>query len=110
VLKNQPCNESSDVYSFGVILWELLTGEQPWEDRSAMQVVGAVGWNHERLAVPEAAHPTLRALLERCFGVAADRPAFSEIISILKRRLHAMGPPSSHGPPPASSGDSGTQE
>ncbi|BDA49203.1 probable serine/threonine-protein kinase CTR1 [Coccomyxa sp. Obi] len=49
VLRNQAClslprcylpvvadspsyNEKSDVYSFGVVLWELFTGQAPWND------------------------------------------------------------------------------
>ena len=38
VLRSQAYNEKSDVYSFGVILWELCTGQEPWQDKSAMQV------------------------------------------------------------------------
>lgn len=38
VLKGQSYNEKSDVYSFGVILWELFTKEEPWQDKTPMQV------------------------------------------------------------------------
>lgn len=38
VLRSQAYNEKSDVYSFGVILWELCTGQEPWQDKNAMQV------------------------------------------------------------------------
>lgn len=38
VLRSQSYNEKSDVYSMGVILWELLTSEEPWGDKTAMQV------------------------------------------------------------------------
>lgn len=38
VLRSQNYNEKSDVYSMGVILWELLTNEEPWGDKTAMQV------------------------------------------------------------------------
>ena len=34
----QSYNEKSDVYSFGVILWELFMGQEPWQDKNAMQV------------------------------------------------------------------------
>jgi len=39
VLRSQAYNEKSDVYSFGVILWELCTGQEPWQDKNAMQVI-----------------------------------------------------------------------
>ncbi len=90
VLQGKPCNESSDVYSFGVILWELQTGEEPWTDKSAMQVVGAVGFANERLPVPEGTKPAMADLMSRCFGTAEDRPSFSEIISLLKRQIVAL--------------------
>ena len=38
VLRSQSYNEKSDVYSMGVILWELVTNEEPWGDKTAMQV------------------------------------------------------------------------
>ena len=38
VLRSQAYNEKSDVYSFGVILWELCTGQEPWQEKNAMQV------------------------------------------------------------------------
>jgi serine/threonine protein kinase len=93
VLRSQECNESSDVYSFGVILWELLTEQEPWADKSAMQVVGSVGWNGQRLTVPADAPPASQELLTRCFGEAEQRPSFVEIISMLRKQLQALGPP-----------------
>ena len=95
VLQGQSCSEASDVYSFGVILWELSTGEVPWSEKTAMQVVGAVGFAHERLPVPTNIRPAMQDLMRRCFGPAEDRPSFSEIISILKRQIAAMTPQSS---------------
>ena len=48
------------------------------------QVVGAVGWGHARLPLPDGVHPVLRALIGRCFADPAERPSFSEILDILK--------------------------
>ena len=90
VLQGKSCNEASDVYSFGVVLWELQTGEEPWTDKSAMQVVGAVGFAHERLPIPDGMSPGLGDLMARCFGKPEDRPSFSEIISILKRQMRVL--------------------
>ena len=56
--------------------WELLTKEEPWGDKSAMQVVGAVGWSEQRLPIPDAAPPALADLITACFGEPAGRPSF----------------------------------
>ena len=46
VLRSQSYNEKSDVYSMGVILWELLTNEEPWGDKTAMQVISTQNSQH----------------------------------------------------------------
>ena len=56
--------------------WELMTNEEPWHDKSAMQVVGAVGWNDERLGTPEEGPPAIRELIDACFGEPAGRQSF----------------------------------
>lgn len=99
VLRSQPYNEKCDVYSYGVILWELFQNEEPWHDKSAMQVVGAVGWSNERLTVPPDARPAMRALIEACFGEPLGRPSFSDIIPMLKGMIKALGPPAGHHDP-----------
>ncbi|KAI7745662.1 hypothetical protein M8C21_006815, partial [Ambrosia artemisiifolia] len=57
VLRNEPSDEKSDVYSFGVVLWELCTMQQPWNGMNPMQVVGAVGFQHRRLEIPNDMDP-----------------------------------------------------
>ncbi|DBA75450.1 TPA: hypothetical protein ACH3X1_010707 [Trebouxia sp. C0004] len=84
VLRSQAYNEKSDVYSFGVILWELCTGQEPWSDKNAMQVVGAVGWGNAQLPLTGDMQPVLQGLIQSCWGQPQDRPGFGEIIAILK--------------------------
>ncbi|PPD95307.1 hypothetical protein GOBAR_DD07643 [Gossypium barbadense] len=67
VLRNEPSNEKSDVYSFGVILWELSTLRQPWGGMNPMQVVGAVGFQHRRLDIPDDMDPTIAEIIRRCW-------------------------------------------
>lgn len=56
-----------DVYSFGVILWELFTMQQPWGGMNPMQVVGAVGFQHRRLDIPDNIDPTIADLIRKCW-------------------------------------------
>ena len=56
-----------DVYSFGVILWELCTLQQPWGGMNAMQVVGAVGFQHRCLDIPNDMDPAIADIILRCW-------------------------------------------
>ncbi|PKI52832.1 hypothetical protein CRG98_026780 [Punica granatum] len=67
VLRNEPSNEKCDVYSFGVILWELITLKQPWGGMNPMQVVGAVGFQHRRLEIPDDMNPAIADIIKKCW-------------------------------------------
>ncbi|XP_039029044.1 probable serine/threonine-protein kinase SIS8 isoform X2 [Hibiscus syriacus] len=85
VLRNEPSNEKCDVYSFGVILWELSTLRQPWGGMNPMQVVGAVGFQHRRLDIPDDMDPTIAEIIRRCWQTDPKlRPTFAEIMAALK--------------------------
>ncbi|KAG9459192.1 hypothetical protein H6P81_003700 [Aristolochia fimbriata] len=85
VLRNEPSDEKCDVYSFGVILWELSTLQQPWGGMNPMQVVGAVGFQHRRLDIPDDMDPAIADIIKRCWQTDPKlRPSFSEIMGVLK--------------------------
>ncbi|XP_021909098.1 probable serine/threonine-protein kinase SIS8 isoform X2 [Carica papaya] len=85
VLRNEPSDEKCDVYSFGVILWELSTMQQPWGGMNPMQVVGAVGFQHRRLDIPDNMDPTIANIIRRCWQTDPKlRPTFAEIMAALK--------------------------
>ncbi|KAK4414201.1 putative serine/threonine-protein kinase SIS8 [Sesamum alatum] len=85
VLRNEPSNEKCDVYSFGVILWELCTLRQPWGGMNPMQVVGAVGFQHRRLEIPEDMDPVVADIIRKCWQTDPNlRPSFAEIMAALK--------------------------
>jgi len=56
-----------DVYSFGIILWELSTLQQPWRGMNSMQVVGAVGFQHRRLDIPDNIDPSIADIVRKCW-------------------------------------------
>ncbi|XP_022725738.1 probable serine/threonine-protein kinase SIS8 isoform X2 [Durio zibethinus] len=85
VLRNEPSDEKSDVYSFGVILWELSTLQQPWGGMNPMQVVGAVGFQHRRLDIPDDMDPAIAEIIRGCWQTDPKlRPTFAEIMAALK--------------------------
>jgi len=85
VLRNELSDEKSDVYSFGVILWELSTLQQPWAGMNPIQVVGAVGFQHRRLPIPENTDPSIANIIQACWRTdPRQRPSFSDIMQELK--------------------------
>ncbi|XP_043694921.1 probable serine/threonine-protein kinase SIS8 isoform X2 [Telopea speciosissima] len=85
VLRNEPSDEKCDVFSFGVILWELSTLQQPWGGMNPMQVVGAVGFQHRRLDIPEDMDPAVADIIRKCWQTDPKmRPSFAEIMAALK--------------------------
>ncbi|KAJ6759863.1 MAP KINASE KINASE KINASE-LIKE PROTEIN [Salix purpurea] len=85
VLRNEPSDEKCDVYSFGVILWELSTLQQPWGGMNPMQVVGAVGFQHRRLNIPNDMDPAIADIIRNCWQTDPKlRPSFAEIMAALK--------------------------
>eukprot|EP00268_Persea_americana_P046749 TRINITY_DN4829_c0_g1_i8.p1 TRINITY_DN4829_c0_g1~~TRINITY_DN4829_c0_g1_i8.p1 ORF type:complete len:1087 (-),score=268.39 TRINITY_DN4829_c0_g1_i8:727-3636(-) len=85
VLRNEPSDEKCDVYSFGIILWELSTLQQPWGGMNPMQVVGAVGFQHRRLDIPDGMDPVIADIIRQCWQTdPKQRPSFAEIMAALK--------------------------
>ncbi|KAG9457839.1 hypothetical protein H6P81_002347 [Aristolochia fimbriata] len=85
VLRNEPSDEKSDIYSFGVILWELVTEKIPWENLNSMQVIGAVGFMHQRLEVPSDLDPRWASIIQSCWHSDPNcRPTFQELLEKFK--------------------------
>jgi len=94
---------SCDVYSFGVILWELVTGNIPWEGMSTVQVICQVAAKNARLTVPSPVEVSnlcsaeVCSMIRRCFsaedtegeGWLSRRPTFDALHTVLHRRLVA---------------------
>ena len=87
VLQSSTNSEASDVYSFGVVLWEIFTGQIPWEDTNAMQVVLLVGFHNKRLDIPTDIPQAIQDLIQECFGPADERPSFGDIIPRLRQEI-----------------------
>ncbi|KAG5559412.1 hypothetical protein RHGRI_009074 [Rhododendron griersonianum] len=80
-----------DVYSFGIIMWELLTGEQPYGNMRSEEIIAGIIKGDLRPEIPSWSDPAWRSLMERCWSPDPDsRPAFSEIAKELRAMSAAM--------------------
>ncbi|XP_052307775.1 uncharacterized protein LOC7479203 isoform X3 [Populus trichocarpa] len=80
-------SEKVDVFSFAIVLWEILTGEEPYANMHYGAIIGGIVNNTLRPPVPSFCDPEWRLLMEQCWAPdPMARPSFTEIA----RRLRAM--------------------
>ncbi|KAM7492595.1 hypothetical protein LguiA_035516 [Lonicera macranthoides] len=80
-------SEKVDVFSFGIVLWEILTGEEPYANMHYGAIIGGIVNNTLRPNIPTNCDPEWRRLMEHCWAPnPVVRPTFTEIT----RRLRVM--------------------
>ncbi|TYH94593.1 hypothetical protein ES332_A12G051500v1 [Gossypium tomentosum] len=80
-------SEKVDVFSFGIVLWEILTGEEPYANMHYGAIIGGIVSNTLRPPVPSYCDPEWKLLMEQCWVPdPVVRPSFTEIA----RRLRIM--------------------
>eukprot|EP01025_Chloroclados_australasicus_P024355 TRINITY_DN2444_c0_g2_i1.p1 TRINITY_DN2444_c0_g2~~TRINITY_DN2444_c0_g2_i1.p1 ORF type:complete len:470 (-),score=52.48 TRINITY_DN2444_c0_g2_i1:1139-2548(-) len=83
MLRGETVDDKTDVYSYGVVLWELMTGEKPWEGKNSFSIVAQVGYQGQRLDTPLQGDPFLVELFEMCTQQEPQkRPSFKEIMEM----------------------------
>ncbi|KAL6330992.1 hypothetical protein AAG906_009420 [Vitis piasezkii] len=88
--KNDLVTEKVDVYSFGIVMWELLTGEEPYGKLSSEEIIAGIIKGNLRPKIPTC-DPAWRSLMERCWSSdPGSRPDFSEIAKELRVMSAAM--------------------
>ncbi|OWM85698.1 hypothetical protein CDL15_Pgr029121 [Punica granatum] len=89
-------SEKVDVFSFGIVLWEILTGEEPYANMHYGAIIGGIVNNTLRPPVPNYCDPEWRLLMEQCWAPdPMARPCFTEIA----RRLRVMSTAAQSKPP-----------
>ncbi|XP_055253619.1 ephrin type-A receptor 8 [Moschus berezovskii] len=83
-------SSASDVWSFGVVMWEVLAyGERPYWNMTNRDVISSVEEGY-RLPAPMGCPHALHQLMLDCWHKdRAQRPRFSQIVSVLDSLVHS---------------------
>ncbi|XXG65683.1 hypothetical protein AAC387_Pa05g3316 [Persea americana] len=79
-------SEKVDVFSFGIVMWEILTGEEPYANMHYGAIIGGIVNNTLRPPIPSLCDPEWRTLMELCWAPDPTvRPCFTEIAGRLRQ-------------------------
>jgi len=81
-------DEKIDVYSFALVLWELISGQEPFKDFSEQQIILGVSQGNLRPEISTTWNKEFCELIQDCWSKeVSKRPNFEDILSRL-RNIH----------------------
>ncbi|KAJ6678225.1 SERINE-THREONINE PROTEIN KINASE [Salix viminalis] len=91
-------SEKVDVFSFAIVLWEILTGDEPYANMHYGAIIGGIVSNTLRPTIPSYCDSEWRGLMEQCWAPnPAVRPSFTEIARRLRTMSSAASQAKGHG-------------
>ncbi|CAM9803329.1 unnamed protein product [Ectocarpus fasciculatus] len=85
VLEREPHTFKSDVYSFGVVVWEVITTEVPWANKTRLKDIFCAVIQGDRPEFPAHADDVYMEVATRCWTEEAnERPSFRSLMADLR--------------------------
>jgi serine/threonine protein kinase len=85
----------SDIFSFGVVLWELLSGQIPWQSCTSIHIMYQVVCNAARPPLPDHSVTSVPSgyidLIEECWACdPGDRPTCASVVLRLRQMMQIL--------------------
>ena len=83
VINHERYSRPADVFSFAMVLFELVTHEYPFADRSPVMAAKAIAIDQLRPQLPDGTPPALAGLIASCWDASpARRPQFADVAAL----------------------------
>lgn len=97
IIREEPYTAAADIYPYGIMLWELITGEHPFDEFNyefSLDLESAV-MEGKRPTIPQDCPSEFAELIKRCWhNDPGKRPSFADIVNVLLPEvIKEMAPP-----------------
>jgi len=90
VLLSSKYTEKADVYSFAIVMWEMITGEQPYASMKTWSIPQHV-IEGNRPPIPKDINPDYAKVMRKCWDTKEEnRPSFAELEKIFGLMINIL--------------------
>jgi predicted Ser/Thr protein kinase len=89
-IKRKEYSKKSDIWSFGVVVWEVVTGQEPYKDEDLMELALNIRDTGKHLQIPDC-EPIFQSIMTYCFNAEPhDRPEMDAICELLDKAMESL--------------------